>query len=290
MSDLRLSAADSRAGALRTLRHALAAAGIEQPGREARLLLVHALGLTPEALAADPAAAIGAGCARLEAFARRRIAREPLARLVGEKEFHGLPFQLSPETLVPRPETETLVDLVLAALPADRPCRLLDIGTGSGAILLAVLERRPLACGVGTDLSPGALRTARLNAERLGLAGRARFVACDLAGALTGRFDAVVSNPPYVTQAELDLLEPEVRHHEPRLALDGGADGLDTFRRLARALPDLLAPCAIAAVEIGATQGTAVRAMLAAEGLAECVVHPDLAGRDRVVTARARRG
>ena len=173
---------------------------------------------------------------RLESFARRRLAGEPVARIVGHKEFWGLPLNLSPATLVPRPDTETVVEMALqilrAGARANRPLRIADLGTGSGAILLALLSELPRANGVGTDISAEALQTASGNAARLGLSDRATFIACDYAGGLSGAFDLIVSNPPYIRSADINALAVEVRDHDPRTALDGGADGLDAYRAL----------------------------------------------------------
>src|SRR5262249_6137776 len=181
---------------------------------------------------------------RIAAMAARRLAREPVARIVETREFWGLSLRVSPAVLVPRPETETVVATALAALDRDadraRPVRIADLGTGSGALLLALLSELPNAFAVGTDLSMDALAVARDNAERLGLAARAAFVACDFAGGLAGPFDLVVANPPYVASHELAQLAPEVRDHDPLLALDGGADGLRAYRALAADAPRLI--------------------------------------------------
>ena len=184
--------------------------------------------------------------ARLAEYARRRLAGEPVARILGEKEFWGLPLQLSSATLVPRPDTETVVELALQLLRAggdlDRPLRIADLGTGSGAILLALLSELPAAQGFGTDISEAALQTAGANAARAGLSGRATFIACDYASGLAGPFDLIVSNPPYIRSADIDGLAAEVRNHDPMAALDGGADGLDAYRALIPQAAGLLAP------------------------------------------------
>ncbi|QDL99367.1 peptide chain release factor N(5)-glutamine methyltransferase [Rhodopseudomonas palustris] len=226
---------------------------------------------------------------RLRTFAARRLAGEPVARILGVREFWGLPFELSADTLVPRPDTETVVDAALAVLgERDAPApRILDIGTGSGAILLALLSELPGAGGVATDISLGALRTARRNAERLGLAGRARFVACDYASALRGPFDLIVSNPPYIPVTEIAELDREVREHDPRRALDGGADGLDAYRKIIPESAGLLQPDGALVVEIGQGQETDVSALMQAAGLT--VSDPfraDLSGIFRAVTGR----
>ena len=225
---------------------------------------------------------------RLEDFARRRLSGEPIARIVGLKEFWGLPLKLSAATLVPRPDTETVVELALQTLRAapDRGPRLriADIGTGSGAILLALLSELPEACGFGTDISVAALRTASNNAARLGLAPRALFVACDYAAALSDTFDLIVSNPPYIRSAEIADLAIEVRDHDPRRALDGGTDGLDAYRVLVPQAAGLLARGGVLVVEIGRDQSEEVEGLMTAAGLT--LVHPpkaDLGGVLRAV-------
>lgn len=267
----------------------LAAAGKESPELDARLLLAEAAGIDPQAPILHPARPLAdeAGT-RFEALLARRIAGEPVARILGRQEFWSLELEVGPATLVPRPETETVVEAALAMLPAaagERP-RIADLGTGTGAILLALLSELPAAFGVGTDLAPGALAVARRNAQRLGLAGRAAFVACDFGSALGATFDLVVSNPPYVTTATIAALDAEVRDHGPRLALDGGTDGLSAYRALARDLPRLLGPGGIAVLELGAGQEDAVAALLAEAGLGPHVpARRDLAGIARALVA-----
>jgi len=228
---------------------------------------------------------------RLEDFARRRLDGEPVARILGQKEFWGLPLKLSAATLVPRPDTETVVELALEMLHAapgpGHRLRIADIGTGSGAILLALLSELPDACGVGTDISEAALRAASANAARLRLANRAGFVACDYAAALSDRFDLIVSNPPYIRSAEIDGLAAEVRNHDPRAALDGGADGLDAYRALIPQAAGLLAPQGALVVEAGHDQSAVIRELMAAAGLTlERPAKADLAGILRAVAGR----
>ncbi len=228
--------------------------------------------------------------AHLEEFARRRLAGEPVARILGTREFWGLPLKLSAATLEPRPDTETVVELALDMLHAvprpDRP-RIADIGTGSGAILLALLSELPDAYGVGTDISEQALQTARRNAVDLGLADRADFAACDYAAALAGPFDLVVSNPPYVRSAEIAGLAAEVRDHDPRAALDGGADGLDAYRALIPQAAGLLEPQGALVVETGQGQSGDIQALMTAAGLMLPVApKADLAGVRRAVAGR----
>jgi release factor glutamine methyltransferase len=256
------------------------ARGIDSPELDARILVGHALGLDHAALAANSTRTLDVGeQAAIAALARRRLAREPVARILGWKEFWSLTLRVDAATLVPRPETETVVEAVLAAVDAGgsrrRPLRIADLGTGSGAILLALLAELPTAFGTGTDTSAAALAVARDNARRLGLA-RAQFIACDMASALRGPFDIVVSNPPYVAAGEIATLAAEVRDFDPRAALDGGPDGLDFYRAIAAAAPGLLAPGGALIVELGAGQADAVAALVNAAGLAASLPRPDL--------------
>jgi release factor glutamine methyltransferase len=231
---------------------------------------------------------------RLEDAVRRRVAGEPVARIVGTREFWGLPLHLSAATLVPRPDTETVVELALEMLQAlemrddpERRLRIADIGTGSGAILLALLSEWPDAYGIGTDISVAALQTASRNAADLGLAGRAGFVACDYAAALSGAFDLIVSNPPYIRSADIAGLSIEVRDYDPRLALDGGTDGLDAYRALIPEAARLLAPGGALVVEAGHGQSGDIQRLIDAAGLT-CERPPkaDLAGIRRAVAGR----
>jgi release factor glutamine methyltransferase len=289
-----VSARDALAGsnvdaARRILAARLRNHGIETPELDARLLIGAALGLDHTGLATQARRLISRDDAEIiEAFAQRRIAREPVARIVGRKEFWGLDLDVSAATLVPRPDTETVIEAALAVqrdgdLPRDG-LRMADIGTGSGAILLALLSEWPDAHGIGTDISAAALAVARENARRLGLDRRAGFVRCEYAAALRGPFDLIVSNPPYIPSAGIAALDPDVRDYDPRLALDGGADGLAAYRVLAPQAAALLAPGGALVLEIGAEQGDDVSLIVRAAGLA--VSDPprrDLAGRDRVV-------
>jgi release factor glutamine methyltransferase len=228
---------------------------------------------------------------RLEAFATRRLAGEPVARILGVKEFWGLPLKLSPATLVPRPDTETVVeyslDLLRASGVANHQLRIADLGTGTGAILLALLSELPDAHGVGTDISLEALDTARGNAIRLGLADRATFVECDFASALSGPFDLIVSNPPYIRTIDIAALAPEVRDHDPHLALDGGSDGFDAYRVLINQAARLLPPGAFLVVEAGQGQTDQIQALMTATGLTlASPPRADLAGIPRAVGGR----
>jgi release factor glutamine methyltransferase len=268
------------------------AAGLDSPQLDARLLVGHALDLDQAALLASGARTLNADEeTAIAALANRRLAHEPVARIVGTKEFWSLEFRIDEATLVPRPETETVVEAALAAIDLlgsrGRALRIADLGTGSGAILLALLSELKTAFGVGSDLNPRALVMARDNARRLGL-HRAAFVACDLAAALRGPFDLIVSNPPYIASGDIATLAPEVRLFDPRLALDGGADGLNFYRAIAAAAPALLAPAGTVIVEIGAGQAEPVAAIFAAAGLAPSAARPDLNNMPRALVAPKR--
>jgi release factor glutamine methyltransferase len=238
----------------------LAKAGIGSAALEARLLVARALGIEETAvLALADAEVEPAKRARFEALVQRRVKGEPIARILGRKEFWSSAFALGPDTLVPRPESETVVEAALAALP-DRKAALqvLDLGTGTGALLAAILLERPAAFGAGVDRSERALRVARENMRALGLAERAAMVCGDWSAAIAGRFDLVVANPPYIARSEFDRLPPEVREHDPRLALDGGRDGLDAYRVILPDLPRLMTPGGVAVLELGQGQEVAV--------------------------------
>jgi release factor glutamine methyltransferase len=278
--------------ARRMLTAQLKTTATESPELDARLLIGAVLGLD---LTGQVAAAIRCltddEAALLDGFARRRREGEPVARILGSKEFWGLPLSLTATTLVPRPDTETIVEAALEILRAefdrDRTLRIVDIGTGSGAILLALLSEWPNAWGVGTDISEAALRTARANAGRLGLAPRAAFVADDYAAALSGAFDLIVSNPPYVRSGDIDALATEVRDHDPRRALDGGADGLDAYRRIAPEAARLLAPGGSVVLEVGHGQSGDVEGLLTMAGISlPGKPKADLAGIPRAVAGR----
>jgi release factor glutamine methyltransferase len=261
----------SIASARRALAQSFRRHGLSTPELDARLLVAHALGLDHAGLAADATRILSATEAgAITALAARRRAREPVARIIGVKEFWGLDFKLNGATLVPRPETETVVEAALALLDrAQGRCtklRIADLGTGSGALLLALLSELPLASGVGTDMSGAALGCAHRNAAALGLAARAAFVACDFGAALQGPFDLVVSNPPYVRRDDIATLAPEVRVFDPWLALDGGADGLDAYRSIAATARHLLSPDGLLVLELGDGQLGAVEGLLAAAG------------------------
>ena len=276
---------DTRSEALRRLAEAFAAEGV--PEGDARFLMLGVLDLRAVDLALHGDLTLGPdGAERLEAAARCRLAGEPVARILGMWEFWGLPFRLSPETLVPRPDTETLVEATLASIrdPA-AAVRILDLGTGSGCILVALLSALPNAVGIGLDRSWGALRTARANALDNGVAGRAGFVAGDWCDSLSGRFDRVVSNPPYIASKVIAGLDREVREHDPRAALDGGEDGLGAYRRIIDAASrGLLAPGGSLHLEIGYDQAETVTDLGVKAGLRPGGIARDLAGHERVAS------
>jgi release factor glutamine methyltransferase len=263
-------------------------AGIEDARREALLLLAKATGRTRIDLVVGPQANLAANEeAALEELARRRALREPMAYLLGEREFWSLPFLVSPAVLIPRADSETVVEAALSMV-ADRSAalRLLDLGTGSGCLVLALLTELPAATGLGTDASEAALSLARANARRLGLDGRAAFDRGDWGQDLRGRFDLIVSNPPYVASSEWAALEPEVRVFEPRSALLGGTDGLAAYRALAPDLARLLAPGASVCLEVGARQADPVTGILRTAGLEVTSRRRDLAGIERCLVGR----
>lgn len=263
-------------------------AGVDTPELDARLLVQHALDLSRDDLFIKADTPIPEpGAARALALVERRAAREPVGRILGHREFWTLDLALNPDTLEPRPDTETIVEAVLDALPMrEAPLRLLDLGTGTGCILLALLAELPNATGLGIDLSPGAVEAAAGNAARNGLAGRASFRIGNWADGVTGRFDVVVSNPPYIPSADIAALAPEVREHDPRRALDGGADGLDAYRIIAAQLPGLLGAEGVTALEVGQGQAGDVARLLDASGLTVTGVIRDLGGVERCVRAR----
>jgi len=280
------------AEARRALAATFHAGGLDTPDLDARVLVGHALGLDHAALAAAATRWLGADEENaVAALASRRLAGEPVARIVGYKEFWSLPLRVDAATLVPRPETETVVEAALAAIdaggPRSRELRIADLGTGSGALILALLSELPNAFGIGTDASAKALAVARDNARRLAQI-RARFIACDMAAALRGPFDTIVSNPPYIASGDIAALAPDVRDFDPHLALDGGADGLQFYRAIAAAAPALLAPGGALVVELGIGQAEPVARIFAAAGLAPSPPCPDLNGTLRALVVRIR--
>lgn len=274
-------------------RDVLGRLGFETAALDAKLLTGHALGLDALALATREQEPVSdEQAANVAELLQRRMTGESVARILGEKEFYGLPFWLNAATLEPRPETELLVDLAIAALPQGG--RLLDLGTGTGCIPIAVLANRADAGGIATDIALDAMTMARENAERNGVQGRLEFAlgnwfeALDLA--YPGRdggegFDLITSNPPYIASDVVETLDPEVRAFDPRLALDGGPDGLGPYRIIAAGAARHLKPGGQVLVEIGYDQGKSVSALFAEHGLTEILVHKDLNGLDRVISA-----
>lgn len=270
------------AEALRAAIARLRAAGIEDAPGDARRLLAHALHLPPDRLIlALPDPMTPPQALAYETAIVARLTRQPVAQITGTRLFWGRSFRVTSDTLDPRPETEILVAEALVQ-PFER---LLDLGTGTGCILLSCLADRPGATGLGVDASAAALKVAADNARRLGLEDRAAFGLSDWFSAVEGRFDLIVSNPPYITEAEMADLAPEVRDHEPRMALTPGGDGLAAYRAIAAGVAEHLVPGGRLLLEIGPTQGAAVAALLAAQGLQGVRILPDLDGRDRVVAA-----
>lgn len=288
----------SRAEALKAAGARLTAAGVDSPRLDAEVLLASALGCERTDLFAEPAREMAAPeLHRFEAMVARRLNREPVAQILGAKEFWGLDFKVSDATLTPRPDSETLVGAVLEAVDAsargrDHAWSILDLGTGSGCLLLAVLSELPGASGLGIDVSEPALDVARENAHRLGLAARCRFTRRDWRdglAAVAGRFDLVVANPPYIPTVALAALAPEVAAHEPRIALDGGDDGLAAYGSILDRAGGILAPEARLFFEVGAGQAGQVETLIAKAGLQPCGRRRDLAGHARVVLARPAR-
>jgi release factor glutamine methyltransferase len=275
------------AQALRAGAALLEAAGIDKSRKEARLILAHALGMQPAELLSEPQAPVATDI--FEALLARRAAREPLALITGHQEFWSLDFAVSPDTLVPRPDSETLIEAALSAFPArDAVRRVLDLGTGTGCLLLAALHEFPVAFGIGVDRVSTASALARRNAAALGMAGRAAFLCGDWAAALDGRFDLVLCNPPYIPAAEIATLMPEVALHEPASALSGGADGLDAYRAVIANLPGLVAPDGVAILELGQGQAAGVAALAGAWNFA-AAQRFDLGGIARALVIRPHR-
>ncbi len=274
----------TRADAIAQGTERLAGSAVPEPERDARLLFRWAAGIDGAALsAALDAAAQEDELARYEQAIAARMRRVPVSQITGEREFWGRRFIVTPDVLDPRPETETVID---AALAGPEPRRILDLGTGSGCLLLTLLAECRRATGVGVDISPLALDVACRNAERLGVAGRATLLISDWFEAVEGRFDLIVSNPPYIGEAEVAELDPEVRLHEPIQALCAGADGLAAYREIIAGARHHLAPEGRVLLEIGPDQADAVTTLLAAEGLRVQAVLRDLDARNRVISAR----
>jgi release factor glutamine methyltransferase len=267
----------------------LAEAGIETPKRDARVLLCEAADIDHAAVLRDPDARLGEdAAARLQAFIERRLAREPVSRIVGRREFWGLTLRITPDVLDPRADTETLVAAAVEALRDRRgeTLRILDLGTGSGALLCALLSEFPRGFGVGTDRSEAACRIARENLAACGLAGRGAIVCGDWGEALTGGFDLVLANPPYIASADIAALAPEVRGYDPRAALDGGPDGLAAYRAIAADLARLCRPGGLAILEIGFDQAESAGACFSQAGWPSITVRRDLGNQPRALVLR----
>ena len=279
----------SRSQALAEAAEALAAAGLEDPRSEARLLLGAALGVGVEVLLGAPERLMENRQRRkFDALVERRAGREPAAYILGEREFWSLSFRVSRDTLIPRPDSETLIEAALDAIDdREAPRRLLDLGTGCGCLLLACLSELKHATGVGVDMSWAALTVARANAERLGLANRSRFLCSDWGRAighgLAGGFDLILANPPYIDDGHMADLIPEIARYEPSSALAGGPDGMACYRALAPDLTRLLAPGGHAIIEVGAGRADDVAAVMGARGLVETARARDLAGIERCI-------
>ncbi len=264
----------------------LKAARIDSPSIDARLLLEAATGASRMDILTDPYRAVSADqLAMLDGFVDRRLKREPVSRILGRKGFWKIMLNVTPDVLSPRPDTETILDIAMLAHAPHEAFTVADLGTGSGAILLAILSERPAAKGVGTDISFEALAVARENATNLDLDGRATFLRTEWASGFADQsFDLVVSNPPYIPSGDIPGLDPEVRDHDPILALDGGPDGLEAYRQLAPEIKRILKAGGVFAVEIGWDQGEAVKALFDAQGFDNVIVVKDLGDRHRVVT------
>ena len=276
--------------AISLLAQAFHTAGIEAADVDGRLLVGHALHLDRARLIAQSDRILEAREINvISALAARRLKREPVSRILGQKEFWSIALAITPDVLVPRPESETVVegalDFVVRGGLRMEKLRILDIGTGSGALLLALLRELPNATGTGTDISTGALKVARENAARCGVEGRCTFVVCDIASVVEGPFDLLVSNPPYIAHNEITSLAPEVKNYDPMVALDGGDDGLAAYRAIAADAKRLLAPGARMFVELGAGQEAAVRDLFTNVGLIAGIARTDLAGIPRVLGA-----
>ncbi len=284
-SSLKLAATTRRA-ALKEAVVLMKAAGLDTPVLDARLIVQHALRIGWDTLYLKEDCDLdGDERARLEAELSRRMAHEPVSRIVGRRHFWTLDLAVSPDTLDPRADTESVIEAAIAAFPdRSRVLRVLDLGTGTGAILLALLAEYPDSTGVGVDLSENALRTASLNAESHGLAERASFVTGNWTEGLSGSFDLIVSNPPYIASGDLPGLPREVREYDPSQALDGGQDGLDAYRALIPPIPNLLTPDGLFVLEVGAGQADAVCRIAKNHGLEQAARRLDLGGIERAIS------
>lgn len=262
-------------------------AGIDSPRREARLLLEHAIGVPANEIATGKIAMSPKTAELFSSFLLRRCRHEPFAYITGTREFWSLRFEVSHDVLIPRPETETLIEAALREFPnLIAPLRVLDLGTGSGCLLLAFLSERPNATGIGVDRSPAAVQLAARNARVLALEQRAAFVESQWVSAISGTFDVIFANPPYIPSDELAGLMPEVAEHEPRLALDGGVDGLCAYREIAAGLTTFMAPGAALFVESGPGQAPEICRIFAAAKFQHQATAKDLAGNARCIVMR----
>ena len=290
-----LTPATTIAQAARSMTNAFVDAGIDTPDLDARALLCATLAIDAAMLITQPDRPLSADAERLTIIARRRIGREPVSRILGRREFYGRSFEVTPATLDPRPASETIIDAVLGYVRAnggvEKYWRILDVGTGSGCLLVTLLAELPNATGLGTDVSTEALKVAARNADRVGVGERTKLMVADGLEPVPPRYDILVVNPPYIPSVEIAALAPEVRDHDPLLALDGGADGLDLYRRMAKYLFHV-APDGYVCLEVGHNQADRVAALLVdeARGLAwpAPVLVTDLAGIKRCVTQTTR--
>jgi release factor glutamine methyltransferase len=280
--------AATRRGALKEAVALMKAAKLDTPVLDARLIVQHALGVDWNTLFMAQDRPLDAGeRVQLEIGLARRAAHEPVSRIVGRRHFWTLNLEVTPDTLDPRPDTETLIEAAVAATPDRKtPLRILDLGTGTGGLLIALLREYPEAIGIGVDVSPGALGVAKTNASSHGIGERAQFRLGHWTDGIAGPFDLIVSNPPYIERGDLAGLPPEVREYDPMLALDGGPDGLDAYRAIIPALAHLLAPGGLAILEIGDGQGDAVVALAEANGLKSTERRRDLGNIERALSFR----
>lgn len=268
-------------------RIALERAGIDNAALDARVLLQHATRRTWADLFNDEAEIAAPGeIAAFNEMIARRIARVPIAQIIGVKEFWSLEFKVTPATLIPRPESEHLIERALQLIPKDSMGRVLDLGTGTGCLLISFLKERPHMTGVGVDLSAEALEVAKFNAISHEVFQRCTWLRSDWTENVVGEFELVLANPPYMTETEFEAAAPEVREHEPKLALSPGKDGLDAYRAIAKGLPKVLKPGGFTVLELGVAQARQVRALLESEGLDSVRIGLDLAGHERLISAR----
>ncbi len=262
----------------------LAQASVDNPALDARLLISHALGLDRASLLTQEQRALTQNEeTTIEALISRRAGREPVGRILGQREFWGLPFGLNESTLEPRPDSETLVEAALEVLPQNKPLRLLDLGTGTGCLLLSLLHELPHATGLGIDIAPRAVKQAKTNAAQLGLEDRATFRVGDWLEGVQEKFDLIISNPPYIPTSDINKLDPEVQLFDPKKALDGGEDGLDSYRTLIPLIPSFLRPSGVALFEAGISQAPIVGNLLKKNEFKNVKIIRDLGNIERCV-------